>query len=142
MLTFDRRHQTMSSAFVGAPLPMFQRQQQVRTSLNTRRLRAQPVRRTFPPHTACLAASKEPGASEEEEVLDEAAMRAAEIHEVLSGLKEFKDRIVNGTFTSRLMQRVETKFQCSFLFQAQLQLQRLTIRLSSRFNGLDFSILT
>lgn len=35
-------------------------------------------------------------AEEQEEQLDEAAMRAAEIHEVLSGLKEFKDRIIDG----------------------------------------------
>lgn len=35
-------------------------------------------------------------ADEQEEQLDEAAMRAAEIHEVLSGLKEFKDRIIDG----------------------------------------------
>jgi hypothetical protein len=31
-----------------------------------------------------------------EEALDEAAMRAAEIHEVLQGLEDFKARIVDG----------------------------------------------
>lgn len=35
--------------------------------------------------------------AEEEEALDERAMRAAEIHEVLQGLQDFKDRIINGT---------------------------------------------
>lgn len=43
--------------------------------------------------TLCLAAEKKD--KQEEEVLDEKAMRAAEIHEVLIGLQDFKERIVN-----------------------------------------------
>ncbi|KAI0561029.1 hypothetical protein FGB62_94g055 [Gracilaria domingensis] len=45
-------------------------------------------------HTACVALNKQPNASEEEEQLDENAMRAAEIHEVLKGLEDFKSRII------------------------------------------------
>lgn len=33
---------------------------------------------------------------DEEQPLDEAAMRAAEIHEVLTGLRDFKNRIIEG----------------------------------------------
>lgn len=41
---------------------------------------------------------KADGNEEEEEQLDEAAMRAAEIHEVLIGLQDFKDRIIDGMY--------------------------------------------
>lgn len=40
-------------------------------------------------------------AKDEEAVLNEAAMRAAEIHEVLKGLEDFKARIVDGAYRSR-----------------------------------------
>jgi hypothetical protein len=40
-------------------------------------------------------------AAEDEDTLDEAAMRAAEIHEVLDGLADFKARIVAGTSSGR-----------------------------------------
>ena len=87
----------MSLTFVSAPLlfrPVAKTRLHV-TSLNGRRLRVAPVRRAFP-HTACLAVNKESEAQEEEEQLDEVAMRAAEIHEVVNGLKEFKNRIIDG----------------------------------------------
>lgn len=45
-----------------------------------------------------MAVSKETNVPEDEEKLDEAAMRAAEIHEVLVGLKDFKARIIEGKF--------------------------------------------
>lgn len=59
-------------------------------------LTATPSRKVFRRQTCCLAVSREPSASEDEEKLDETAMRAAEIHEVVSGLKEFKNRIIEG----------------------------------------------
>jgi hypothetical protein len=43
----------------------------------------------------CQAAA----AGDDENVLDEAAMRAAEIHEVLVGLADFKARIIAGKVT-------------------------------------------
>lgn len=46
---------------------------------------------------ACAPAEKPATDAEEESHLDEAAMRAAEIHEVLTGLKDFKNRIIDGT---------------------------------------------
>lgn len=55
-------------------------------------------RRALLRHTACVAVKKDADAVDDEEKLDEAAMRAAEIHEVLSGLKEFKGRIIDGSF--------------------------------------------
>jgi hypothetical protein len=42
----------------------------------------------------CEVAASQP--ESEDESLDEAAMRAAEIHEVLQGLEDFKARIVDG----------------------------------------------
>lgn len=49
--------------------------------------------------TLCLATPAKPKAADEnEEILDEMAMRAAEIHEVLTGLEEFKMRIIDGAF--------------------------------------------
>lgn len=67
-------------------------------------------RRPATRHTACAAVKKGPqkgskkgdDAPEEQEQLDVAAMRAAEIHEVLAGLKDFKGRIVAGTFLQPL----------------------------------------
>lgn len=65
-----------------------------------------PARRPIVHHTACTTAvekgpkkDKDPAAEEEgDDALDETAMRAAEIHEVLSGLKDFKNRIITGAF--------------------------------------------
>lgn len=49
--------------------------------------------------TCCTAAAT--GKEEQaDEVLDEAAMRAAEIHEVLDGLEGFRQRIIDGTFSA------------------------------------------
>lgn len=45
---------------------------------------------------ACASPPKETQVPDEEEKLDEAAMRAADIHEVLKGLRDFKDRIIEG----------------------------------------------
>lgn len=56
------------------------------------------MRRIALRHTACVAVKKDQDAVEDEEKLDEAAMRAAEIHEVVSGLQEFKNRIIDGSF--------------------------------------------
>lgn len=47
--------------------------------------------------TVVRCAADSPAKDEEEDALDEDAMRAAEIHEVLTGLKDFKARIVDGT---------------------------------------------
>jgi hypothetical protein len=47
---------------------------------------------------AAPPASKE----NEEDVLDEIAMRAAEIHEVVTGLEEFKARIIDGESIQRI----------------------------------------
>ncbi|PXF43395.1 hypothetical protein BWQ96_06890 [Gracilariopsis chorda] len=66
----------------------------ITSSWNGRRIPVTPWRRPIRVHTACLAVNKEPNASKDEEQLDEAAMRAAEIHEVMNGLKQFKDRII------------------------------------------------
>lgn len=41
-------------------------------------------------------------------MLDEKAMRAAEIHEVLTGLEDFKARIIDGAFRA-----ARTPFPCS-----------------------------
>lgn len=58
---------------------------------------AMAARRRAP--TLCLATPAKPKAADEnEEILDEMAMRAAEIHEVLTGLEEFKMRIIDGAF--------------------------------------------
>jgi hypothetical protein len=51
--------------------------------------------RVVAPVVRCVASS--PANNDEEDVLDENAMRAAEIHEVLTGLEEFRARIVDGT---------------------------------------------
>lgn len=56
------------------------------------------MRRVTLQHTACVAVKKDQDAVEDEEKLDEAAMRAAEIHEVLAGLQDFKSRIIDGSF--------------------------------------------
>lgn len=47
---------------------------------------------------ACASQPKETQVPDEEEKLDEAAMRAADIHEVLQGLRDFKNRIIDGKF--------------------------------------------
>lgn len=52
----------------------------------------------------CVTANQ----AQEGEVLDEKAMRAAEIHEVLSGLEDFKSRIVEDA--TRLAKKVRGKF--------------------------------
>lgn len=66
--------------------------------LTTRRA-ARPACRTRPVFTVvCEAAAPSPAPAEDEESLDETAMRAAEIHEVLVGLEEFKGRIIDGGF--------------------------------------------
>lgn len=54
----------------------------------------------YQPRKTLLCATASPSKEEEEDVLDETAMRAAEIHEVLTGLEEFKARIVDGAFGS------------------------------------------
>lgn len=67
------------------------------SAFNGRRLRVAPQRRVRFESAACLAAvNKEPDTPDSEEQLDEAAMRAAEIHEVLAGLRDFKTRIIEG----------------------------------------------
>lgn len=55
-------------------------------------------RRAVLRHIACVAVKKDTDAVDDEEKLDEAAMRAAEIHEVLTGLRDFKNRIIDGRF--------------------------------------------
>lgn len=88
----------MSCAFaLTTPLLAVRATPAVTTIWNGRRIPIKHCRRPLRVHTACLAVNKEPNTSEDEEQLDEAAMRAAEIHEVLIGLKQFKDRIVEGT---------------------------------------------
>lgn len=65
-------------------------------ALHSRQLRA-PVSLpsyTRPRRTVTLCLAAEAKSEPEEEVLDEKAMRAAEIHEVLVGLEDFKMRIV------------------------------------------------
>ena len=57
--------------------------------------RTRPRSVTFTPPRCCTTPADP---ASEEEVLDEAAMRAAEIHEVLTGLEEFKMRIVDGAY--------------------------------------------
>lgn len=71
-----------------------------RTSVcaRTARLNLAPKSRTRFATVVCASLPKEKQVSNEEEVLDETAMRAAEIHEVLIGLKDFKERIVDGKF--------------------------------------------
>lgn len=44
---------------------------------------------------------KDTGKKEDDEVLDEAAMRAADIHEVMTGLLEFRQRIIDGKALSK-----------------------------------------
>lgn len=44
-----------------------------------------------------VADNKTKQSVDDEQPLDEVAMRAAEIHEVLTGLREFKNRIIDGT---------------------------------------------
>lgn len=71
------------------------------STFNGRRLRVAPQRRVRFESAACLAAvNKEPNTPDSEEQLDEAAMRAADIHEVLQGLREFKNRIIDGKLSS------------------------------------------
>lgn len=66
---------------------------------------AAPTRRAALRHTACVAVKKDTDEVEDDEKLDEAAMRAAEIHEVLSGLKDFKDRIIAGALNTTFSPR-------------------------------------
>lgn len=71
----------------------------LRPRVEARRVRGAQTRTLFQP--VCEAASPVP--ADEEESLDETAMRAAEIHEVLTGLEEFKARIVDGGFGCETM---------------------------------------
>lgn len=63
--------------------------------------------------------------SSEEEVLDEKAMRAAEIHEVLSGLEEFKSRIVEDA--TRLAKKVRGKSRARSYRESRDRLRVLTV---------------
>ena len=62
------------------------------------RARAAKPRRVWAAPLACAQQPADKAGAEEEEPeqLDENAMRAAEIHEVLTGLKDFKTRIIDG----------------------------------------------
>lgn len=91
--SFLRAH-NMWCTFVGVPLTAVRHRvvsERCPLRLHSRVVHNRRVKLT----PTCLAADA--NAPEEEEVLDEAAMRAAEIHEVLSGLQDFKSRIVDGT---------------------------------------------
>lgn len=62
------------------------------------RLAASPAGARPLPMKTLLCAAAPPSKEEEEDVLDEKALRAAEIHEVVTGLEDFKARIIDGAF--------------------------------------------
>ena len=100
----------MEAAFTGIPIvarSSYCGGKLATTSLTGRPLSVKPLRRAYTYRTVCVSVAEEQRKKhkskdgEEEEVLDEAAMRAAEIHEVLVGLRDFKERIINGKFSIR-----------------------------------------
>lgn len=92
-----RRDRSMSSAFVPAAGLLARRRWAPAAGSGLCGRALVVPRASGRPSGARVVRAVAKGAEEEEGVLDEPAMRAAEIHEVLNGLLEFKGRIVDGT---------------------------------------------